>query len=301
MNGELPLISVGMAVFNSANTLRRQIESVLNQTYTNLEIIMTDDCSTDGSREICREYAARDRRIKLTLRTKNVGFIKNYNSVVQGATGEFFFWADGDDYHYPEYVATLVNVLRAHPDAVIAAPAFHLVYEDGEEYKFIRFSGRLNPLHMSAYRRLHMLLTSRSELRDLKFNLFSYGLIRTSPLQQLMKDFDWPQGERGLVAELALEHKLAAVDQVLMQRNVKRRPPLEHYPDEEYLRRPAQSQLEKYRSLWNTLSRSPFGRKLVTRIWTLPRLALTIALEGKVRREIKKLLRGKMRDLFSRS
>lgn len=300
MNGELPLISVGMAVFNSAKTLRRQIESVLNQTYAKLEIIMTDDCSTDGSREICREYAARDRRIKLVLREKNVGFIRNYNSVVQAATGEFFFWADGDDYHYPEYAATLVRELRARPDAVIAAPAFHLVYEDGEEYKFIRFSGRLAPCRMSAYRRLHMLLTSRSELRDMKYNLFSYGLIRTAPLQQLMKDYDWPQGERGLVAELALEHKLTAVDQVLVQRNVKRRPPVEHYPDEEYLKRPAQSQLEKYTCLWNILSRSPFGRKPVTRFWTLPRLAVTIALEGKVRREIKKRLRDKARGLFRR-
>ena len=90
-------ISVVVPVFNIENYIKRCLDSLINQTYSNLEIILVDDGSTDNSGKICDEYALRDERIKV-YHEKNGGAAKARNFAVDKVTGDYLFFVDGDDY-----------------------------------------------------------------------------------------------------------------------------------------------------------------------------------------------------------
>jgi glycosyltransferase involved in cell wall biosynthesis len=92
-----PVVSIGMPVFNGSNSITRAIESLLNQTYTNFELIISDNCSTDNTWDILLKLSNKDDRIKLFHQSKNIGAYQNFNFVLKKAKGDFFMWAAADD------------------------------------------------------------------------------------------------------------------------------------------------------------------------------------------------------------
>lgn len=123
------LISVILPIYNVESYLRRCIESVIAQTYTNIEIFLVDDGSTDGSAEICDEYAALDNRINV-IHKENGGLSDARNVGIRASQGRYITVIDSDDYVTHDYVAVLYNAIkRANCDIAIAS---HLViYENG--------------------------------------------------------------------------------------------------------------------------------------------------------------------------
>lgn len=103
------LITVYTAVYNAKDYIGQCIESVLNQTYSNIEYYIVDDGSTDGSREILEEYAASDTRIKLICREKNLrDFLVNIRAAIDKAAGMYFTVLDADDWWDPDYLEKLL-------------------------------------------------------------------------------------------------------------------------------------------------------------------------------------------------
>lgn len=92
-----PMVSVVMPVYNAARFLKQAIDSVLSQTYQNIELILVDDCSTDDSMQIMRDYSNKDARIKLFCSRINQGVAKSRNIGVQAAKGEYIALLDSDD------------------------------------------------------------------------------------------------------------------------------------------------------------------------------------------------------------
>ena len=86
-----------MPVFNGERYLESAIRSNLNQSYGNLELIISDNASTDRTEAICRDLAASDARIKVHRNDRNIGAAANYNKLFQLASGEFFRWSNADD------------------------------------------------------------------------------------------------------------------------------------------------------------------------------------------------------------
>lgn len=115
----LPLVSVGCAVYNGAQTLRRALDGLVKQDYPNVEIIIADDGSTDGSREICREYCARFPNIRLVENPENLGIFRNCNKLFELSSGKYFMWADQDDVRDPTFISKCVAVLESDPDCVL--------------------------------------------------------------------------------------------------------------------------------------------------------------------------------------
>lgn len=115
----MPLVSIGMPVYNGEEYLRGALDSLIEQDYPNLEIIISDDVSTDGTPAICREYAARDSRIIYHRGTENMRAYRNFNYVFERARGEFFMWAAQDDLWHPSFVSKCVDALRSRPEAVL--------------------------------------------------------------------------------------------------------------------------------------------------------------------------------------
>jgi glycosyltransferase involved in cell wall biosynthesis len=106
-----PLISIIIPVYNSAEVLKRCLESVKNQTYTNMEVILVDDGSTDSSPVICDEYAIKDRRF-IVYHIKNHGVSYARNLGLDCFRGEYCIFIDSDDYVLPEYVETLLFAIK---------------------------------------------------------------------------------------------------------------------------------------------------------------------------------------------
>lgn len=100
---DTPVITIGMPVYNGAEGVKLAIDSILNQTFKNFELIISDNASTDETGEICKAYAAKDARIKYVCQRENIG-IANFKYVLMAARGEYFMWAAHDDIRSLDYL-----------------------------------------------------------------------------------------------------------------------------------------------------------------------------------------------------
>ena len=99
-----------MPVYNGAKYIRAAVDSLLAQTFADFELIISDNASTDGTETICREYAARDRRVRYTRQNENYGPFLNFKFVMDKAFGEYFMWAAADDVWDLRYIEALLPV-----------------------------------------------------------------------------------------------------------------------------------------------------------------------------------------------
>lgn len=118
--GNSPIVSVLMTAFNRQNYIAEAIESVLNSTFTDFELIIADDASTDNTLAIAREYEAKDTRIKVYKNDGNLGQFGNRNKAASYATGKYLKYLDSDDIIYPYSLKMMVDALEAFPEAGLA-------------------------------------------------------------------------------------------------------------------------------------------------------------------------------------
>lgn len=114
----VPLATIGMPVYNGSQYLEQAIRSLLSQTETDFVLIISDNASTDGTREICTRLAAADSRITYIRQDTNIGAVRNFEYVLQQATSPFFMWAADDDVWAAEFLAVGLELLRQSPDAI---------------------------------------------------------------------------------------------------------------------------------------------------------------------------------------
>ena len=115
-------VSVIIPVYNTAGYVRKTIESVLGQSYENLEIVITDDCSTDNTYEICCEYAKKDDRIRLERNDRNSGIGETRNISLKRATGDYLMFMDGDDFIDKNTVKDCLNKLADTDAQIVTFP-----------------------------------------------------------------------------------------------------------------------------------------------------------------------------------
>jgi len=106
-----PRVSVGLPVYNSENYIAAALDSILEQSFNDYELIISDNGSTDGTAEICRDYAARDNRVRFIQQSENTGVIPNFKFVLDEAVGDYFMWMAGDDRKTPNFLDLAVKVL----------------------------------------------------------------------------------------------------------------------------------------------------------------------------------------------
>lgn len=128
-------VTVGMPVYNGEATLRKALDSVVRQTYPYLEIIVSDNASTDATESICREYASIDTRIRYVRQISNVGAAKNFRFLIDEARSPFFMWAACDDTRSEDFVEANLDFLLSHPDHVASCSPVRF---EGEDFDPIR-------------------------------------------------------------------------------------------------------------------------------------------------------------------
>lgn len=108
----IPKISIGMPVYNGVKYIREALDSLLAQTFTDFELIISDNASTDATQSICEEYARRDPRIRYVRQAENKGALANFQFVLDQSRGEFFMWAAADDLWDRRWIETVYAYIR---------------------------------------------------------------------------------------------------------------------------------------------------------------------------------------------
>lgn len=176
MTDKTPLVSVGIPVYNSERFIRQALDALLAQTYPNLELIISDNGSTDGTGEICLGYAARESRIKYHRNPVNIGVYGNYRRVIALASGKYFLWAAVDDLRPPTAIEECVKALLDHEQAVMAH-GIVLVKLVGRE-DLVKFRNEFRLTAASAAERVRVFT------EQIEHNGMLYGVYRLDALRK---------------------------------------------------------------------------------------------------------------------
>lgn len=202
-------VSVGLPVYNGEPYVGDAITSVLSQTYGNFELIISDNASTDATRDICMKYALMDKRIQYYRNERNMGASYNFNRVYSLSTGRYFKWIAADEGIEPEFLSRCVLVLDRCPDVVVALSKFighdefrKVVQKRDYDYDII---------YNCSHKRLKKLL-----LHTPNPVLPIWGLIRSSVLRQTQLIRPFVLSDHCLVVELVLKGKFAQVPDYLL-------------------------------------------------------------------------------------
>ncbi len=126
----VPLISIGLPVFNGEGHLAQAVDSLLAQRLDDFEIIISDNGSIDATPQICRDYAAKDQRIKYYRNEINRGVIWNFHNVFQLASADYFMWAAYDDYWDPAFLQTCLEAFNRSNTVILAGSACDSINAD---------------------------------------------------------------------------------------------------------------------------------------------------------------------------
>ena len=135
----VPKISVGMPVWNGDKTLSAVINSILGQTFTDFELIISDNESSDTTEAICRAYVENDKRIKYFRQESNIGAIKNFQFVLSNSIGTYFMWAAADDLRSSDYIEENVKQIERSPLCVFSASPNCFEGDEADADKFNNF------------------------------------------------------------------------------------------------------------------------------------------------------------------
>jgi len=184
---DYPLVSIGMPVYNSELTVDKAIESVISQDYKNIELIISDNASSDETEKICRSFAKKDSRIKYFRNKQNIGPLLNFQFVLNESKGDYFMWAAGDDIRTLGFVSTNLKVLLNHPHIVASNSPNIMGWEYGPESRIIQF-----PLLGDKKSRFKIFLKNAGDSHALFYSLMRSEVIKRYPFPK--KDFwalDW--------------------------------------------------------------------------------------------------------------
>jgi len=202
-----PLVTIGLPVYNGGNQLREALESLCAQDHPNLEILISDNASTDGTAEMCAEFVARDHRIRYHREATNRGATWNFNRVLDLRQGGYFLWAAHDDLWSPTFISKAVAALEADPSASICH-SYGQPFTSAGLYVGDAYVGWVNE-HETAEGRYRQLL----EHWDL--NAAIYGLHRSTALDRTRGLRLTLCSDLVFVAEMCLQGKIIQVPEVL--------------------------------------------------------------------------------------
>lgn len=200
-----PRVTVGLPTYNGEKFLAESIESVLGQTYGDLELLISDNASTDGTADICARYAAQDSRVVYHRQPQNIGAGPNHDWVATHATGKYFKWGSDDDYILPEFLARCVARLEADPDAVLCQTQTRIKGENGDSMA-THLAG-LDAARPSD--RFGVIILRPHWCVDV------YGVIRTNVLLRTELQSGYYGKDKAMLAELALLGKFLYVPEPL--------------------------------------------------------------------------------------
>lgn len=228
-NKQIPKVSIGMPVYNGETFIKKALDSLLSQTFNDFELIISDNASTDGTEEICRQYVAKNHRVQYIRQSRNMGAKWNFSFVLQKARGEYFMWASHDDIWGKNFIGECVGYLYNNDDIGLV---FSMFWVTSRMYPFVK---------MKQFPHMSFLCDDDPFVRVVKFMEMEdstyranaiYGLWRRNIVKQIFTIFDG-EDERfvDMVWEIAMMiylltmNKCFQIPRVLFYKTYKRFPP----------------------------------------------------------------------------
>lgn len=219
MAGNNPLVSIGCPTYNRPEGLRCMLECLINQTYSNLEIIVSDNCSEgEETEQIVQDLMKKDSRIKYFRQENNIGSFNNYKFLLEQAQGDFFAWACDDDIRDPEFVnACIQEFERLKTPLVVNSYSQRIDRQSGQ---VVAIDKGCTTIGLPTYRRyikyISTIYTEQAAVTDI-----NYGVMRRDILTSVMRDVPNIAGwDHILIARLALDGEFYTIPTVLMESEV---------------------------------------------------------------------------------
>jgi len=191
-----PRVSIGMPVYNGEKYIEATIDSILSQTYTDFEFIISDNASTDKTQEICLGFQARDPRVHYHRNSINLGAAPNYNHVFELSSSEYFKWADYDDLIAPEFLSKCIEVMDRDPEIVLCFPLSRIINENGEILNDWQYKSDTSS-HEPQIRFRNLL-----EKPEMAYQIS--GLMRSSAIRRTSLHGSYPSSDLVFLSELTL-------------------------------------------------------------------------------------------------
>jgi glycosyltransferase involved in cell wall biosynthesis len=190
-------VAIGIPVFNGAHFLAESLDSLLSQSYEDIDFLISDNGSTDGTEEICRAYAARDARVRYFRSDVNQGASWNYKNAVHQTSAPFFKWATHDDLLAPTYIERCLEVFDEAPATVaLVYPRTKIIDDEGVVVR--EYDDNLDIRDHRPHRRLALLV------QNIVMANASFGLIRRTALDRSRLLDAFPTADYVMMAELAM-------------------------------------------------------------------------------------------------
>lgn len=203
----MPEVSLGLPVYNGEKFLARALESVLGQTQSDFELIISDNASMDWSREIVRAYAKKDRRIRFYCQPINIGIARSFNFILRQASAPYFKYVSANDEYAPGLLAECLDALRHDPGAVLAYGRTRFIdgsSERREIYEERAVADMADPI--ARYDAVRSRLGLNTPIQS--------GVMRLAALRHCGDLGNYPNSDAVLTAALALRGRFAQLPQV---------------------------------------------------------------------------------------
>lgn len=229
---KLSKVSIGMPVRNGEAFLSEALDCLLTQTFTDFELLISDNQSTDRTEDICRDYAGLDERIRYHRQPENLGAVGNFNYVFEHTRGDYFKWASCDDVCRPKFLERCIETLDDHPEVAWCHTESDMIDVNGQswlermpiddeevemdEFGNRRWKGhpRVDIDHDRPSRRF------AGVLMGTRWSVDSYGLFRRTALQKTRMLANLYGSEKVLIGEVSMIGKMAWVPELLFSQRI---------------------------------------------------------------------------------
>jgi glycosyltransferase involved in cell wall biosynthesis len=197
-----PRLTIGLPVYNGEEYLAQSLNSVLEQTYSDFELVLSSNASTDATDDICRDYQRRDSRIRFVRQRRNLGCAGNDNFCFAQSRTELFKWASADDLWDPDLVRRCIDLLDASPNAILAHSWTAAI--DGSDNLIQAFEYPLVTDSPSAPERFRSMLFDNDGMPGAIRSDDFYGVIRADVLRRVKPHNSYYHADQVFMSELAL-------------------------------------------------------------------------------------------------
>ncbi len=213
-NSQNPLVSIGLPVFNGlqkkneySTDISKTLKSILNQTYQNIEVIISDNCSTDDTANIIKEIIANDKRVKFFQQIKPLGPGENFTFVLNKAKGKYFKWNCHDDFISENFIEENLKFLEENKNFIFCSSPSCYDFEYQEKRNIVKFD-----FESSLFRRIRQFHQIRSKCLSMVYGLIKKEyLLKTTEFTKDYLAIDWI-----VVLELLFQGKFKTIDEGLI-------------------------------------------------------------------------------------
>jgi glycosyltransferase involved in cell wall biosynthesis len=259
VDGRAPVVSIGLPVYNGGRFLTQALDSMLGQSFQDVELIISDNASTDETAAICQAYALRDPRVRYIRQAENIGAPRNWNFVAEQARGKYFKWSTANDFCADSMLEKCVAAMECDSRIVLCHGKTCLVDEETdrrEEYQ--HDIATTDPRPSERFKKI---------CRELALNNAQSGLFRLHVLRHTHLDRPYPGGDLALMAELALYGHIVLLPEVLFYRRIGResfssllsRSELQAFFDPQSRQRPGFNQIRLHLDYLRTVALAPIS------------------------------------------